>query len=318
MSILVTGGAGFIGSHLIEHLLEATDEDIVCVDNFNTDYDPNIKQQNVIDFPDRVIILNRDISDYDQMVWVYYTHEVSRVIHLAAKAGVSSSIKCPAQYVQANIVGTLSLLEAAVRRKVRRFIFVSSSTVYGDQKGLQQTFVEDFMPGEPLSPYGATKQSAELLSLIYWRMHGVPVIILRPFSVHGSRMRPDLAIPKFVKALEAGKPVTLYGNAWRDYTHVDDVCDGIVQAVLYSEGHVRGECINLGMGNPVRVRKVATLVGKYMKKHVAFEKKPAKREDMIETRADLNKAKRLLNYSPRRTLEQGIKEYLHWYEQSKV
>lgn len=314
MSTLVTGGAGFIGSHLIERLLDATDARIVCLDNFNDFYDPCVKRANVAGFSsnDRVDVVEGDVCDQAAMLALFDRHDVERVVHLAAYAGVRSSIEQPKVYVRTNVDGTLALLEAARRHPVERFLLASSSTVYGI--GAAVPFAEDAPLGIPRSPYGATKRAAELLGQTYWQLHRVPVVCLRPFSVYGPRLRPDLALSVFAKAIHEGRPLPLLGDgsALRDFTHVSDICAGMI-AALTAEGVV-GEAINLGHHEPIEIRVVIFKLGELMGRTPQIEFRPANPADVAATNADLTKAARLLDYRPQVPFDEGLREYVAWFQ----
>ena len=233
MSILVTGGAGFIGSHFIRMLLEQTDSQIVALDNFNDYYDPALKRDNAARFEEepRVTLIEGDFCDADANSQVLQEHDVERIVHLGAYAGVRVSVAQPEVYQRANVGGTLALLEAARQHPVKRFLLISSSTVYG--RGAEIPFREDGILGIPAGPYGATKRAAELMGLTYHQLHDVPVVCLRPFSVYGPRLRPDLALTIFVDAIENGKTFPLFGDGSirRDFTHVSDICAGLFSAM---------------------------------------------------------------------------------------
>lgn len=205
MAILVTGGAGFIGSHLIQRLIDERDDDIVSVDNFNDFYDPAQKRANIEGFASqpRVMLIEASICDAPRMERLFAEHDIRHVVHLAAYAGVRYSVDHPHLYQESNVGGTLSLLEAARRHPVERFVLISSSTVYG--RGAGVPFVEDAPLGIPMSPYGATKRAAELMGFTYLDLHRVPVVVIRPFSVYGSRLRPDLALTIFTAAILEGR-----------------------------------------------------------------------------------------------------------------
>lgn len=315
MAILVTGGAGFIGSHLIELLLRQSDAPIVCLDNFNDYYDPQLKRANVAAFGGRprVTVVEADFCDAPAMAELFHEHGVDQVVHLGAYAGVRVSVERPLVYQQANVGGTLALLEAARAHSVQRFLLVSSSTVYG--KGAGVPFREDAPLGIPASPYGATKRAAELLGLTYWELHQVPVVCLRPFSVYGPRLRPDLALTIFVGALERGEPIRLFGDGTirRDFTHVSDICAGLISALTAQEAV--GQEINLGHSDPVQMSRLIAMLEEATGKTARIEYCPAREEDLPVTYADLSRAERLLGYRPQVPLAEGLREYVAWYRQ---
>ncbi len=313
MSILVTGGAGFIGSHLVERLLRECDAPVICLDNYNDYYDPALKRANVAGFRDHanVTIAENDFCDVQAMKQLLDEHDVTRVVHLGAYAGVRASVLNPVVYQQVNVGGTLSLLEAARGRDLARFLLVSSSTVYGC--GAAVPFREDAPLGIPASPYGATKRAAELLGLTYHQLFGVPVVCLRPFSVYGPRLRPDLALTIFTRKIDRGEPLPLYGDGSirRDFTHVDDICSGLI-AALTAE-HVVGQEINLGHSHPIEMRRLIEMLEDALGKKAVIDRRPPRSEDLPITFANLDRAERLLGYQPRVPLEEGIPQYVAWY-----
>jgi UDP-glucuronate 4-epimerase len=316
MSILVTGAAGFIGSHLCEILAQRCDAPIVGLDNFNDYYDPALKRANAVALEkvQQLTLVEGDFCDFSLTRTLFEQHRFEYVIHLGAWAGVRVSVDRPQPYVQANLSGTLSLLEAARAFPVKRFLFASSSTVYGTGAGIP--FDEDAPLGVPASPYGATKRAAELLGLTYHQLHGVPFVSLRPFSVYGPRLRPDLAMTIFARAILEGRSFPLYGDGSirRDFTHVSDICDGFI-AALTADG-VCGQCINLGHSQPVEMRRLIELLEKSLGRPAIIDRRPARPEDLPITYAKLEKAGRLLGYEPKVPLEQGVAEYAAWFRET--
>ncbi len=317
MSVLVTGGAGFIGSHLIERLLGSTSLSIVCLDNFNDYYDPARKRSHISGFADhpRVTIVEQTFCDREAMHRLFDRQDVRRVVHLGAYAGVRRSVEIPHVYQKANVEGTLTLLEAARVHGVDRFLLISSSTVYG--RGADAPFREDAPLGVPMSPYGATKRAAELLGLTYHDLHALPVVCLRPFSVYGPRLRPDLAMSIFADAILDGRPLPLFGDGSirRDFTHVLDICAGL-QAALDSPQAV-GQTINLGHSTPIEVRELIRLLENALGRSAVIDRQPEKPGDMPITYADLRKAEQLLQYHPRVAFEEGVVEFADWYAAAK-
>ena len=313
MSILVTGGAGFIGSHMVELLLARTDAEIVCLDNFNDYYDPQLKRVNVAPWrtEKRVTVVEKDFCDTNAMKKLFRLHDVTQVVHLGAYAGVRKSVETPFPYQRNNVAGTLSLLEAARHYPVDRFLLASSSTVYG--RGAGVPFCEEAHLGIPASPYGATKRAAELIGLTYHGLHGVPVVCLRPFSVYGPRLRPDLALSIFTCAIDEQRKFPLYGDGTvlRDFTHVSDICAGVFAALDAED--VVGETINLGHNKPVEMRQLIALLEASLQCKAEVDYHPSREEDLPVTCADLTKAKRLLGYQPVVPLADGIAEYVDWY-----
>jgi UDP-glucuronate 4-epimerase len=315
MAILVTGGAGFIGSHFIELLQRQWDGPIVCLDNFNDYYDPQLKRSNVAAFADdeRVSVVEADFCDAEAMRALFRERGVQYVVHLGAYAGVRVSVQRPLIYQRTNVGGTLALLEAAREFPVKRFLMASSSTVYG--RGAGVPFREDAPLGIPASPYGATKRAAELLGLTYWELHDVPVVCLRPFSVYGPRLRPDLALTIFVTALERGSTISLFGDGSirRDFTHVSDICAGLFSALTAAD--VIGQEINLGHSDPVEMGKLIAMLEAATGKKARIDYCPPREEDLPITYADLSRAERLLGYRPQVPLDEGLRGYVAWYRQ---
>jgi UDP-glucuronate 4-epimerase len=315
--LLVTGGAGFIGSHFIERALKETQARIICLDNFNDFYDPAVKWQNIAGLAGdpRVTLLAEDFCNADAMLRLFEEQDISAVVHLGAYAGVRPSVANPLIYEKTNVGGTLSLLEAARRHPVERFLLASSSTVYGHPA--EAPFVEDAPLGRPLSPYGASKRAAELFGLTYLELHQVPVVCLRPFSVYGPRLRPDLAMSIWAAAIESGRSLPLFGDGSmkRDFTHVSDICSGLLTALAKPD--VIGEAINLGHSEPIAMRDVIDLLAQAIGKPARIDRQPEKPGDMPITCADLTKARRLLAYEPRVPFAEGVREFVEWRKKSR-
>ena len=238
-------------------------------------------------------IVEGTVCDSADMSRLLTEHDVRQVVHLAAYAGVRASLDRPAMFETVNVGGTLALLEAVRRRPVDRFVFVSSSTVYGDTA--EVPFAEDATLGIPLSPYGVTKRAAELMALTYWRLHGVPVVCLRPFSVYGSRIRPDLAMWIFARAIREGQPSLLGDGSQSQLTHVSDVCSGIAAAI--TAGNVAGEAINLGHHEPAEIRRLVQLLEAELGQRANVEYRAANAADLPVTCADLSQSDALAGLS---------------------
>ncbi len=313
MAILVTGGAGFIGSHFIERLLEVTDEQIICLDNFNDYYDPSRKRSNVAAFAGqpRVSLVEADFCDQRAIAELFGQEQIDHVVHLGAYAGVRYSVDHPLIYQQTNVCGTLNLLEAARKHPVRRFLLASSSTVYG--AGATAPFAEDAPLGSPMSPYGASKRAAELLGETYFHLHGVPVVSLRLFSVYGPRLRPDLAMTIFTQRIAAGETLPLYGDGSirRDFTHVRDVCSGLLAAM--SADDAAGQAINLGHDEPIDIRRLIDMLEQRIGKLAQIDRRPERPEDLPLTHANISKARRLLAYEPNVPFDEGLTEFVEWF-----
>lgn len=312
MSVLVTGGAGFIGSHFIERLLRTTDLPLVCLDNFSDYYDPSIKRANVESFAghSRVTMCEDSFCDSAALGRIFSKFVPKLVVHLGALAGVHPSVLAPLDYEHTNIRGTLMLLEAAKSVALDRFVFASSSTVYGNST--PTPFAEDNRVGAPQSPYGATKLAAETLCLTYNALHGTPTVCVRPFSVYGARVRPDLAISRFAKAILRGDAIRLFGDGSvrRDFTHVSDICAGI-EAAMFAD-HVVGECINLGNDHPVSVAQVIQMLEERIGKQAIIERCAANPADADVTCASTEKARRLIKYSPVVPFDFGLTDCVSW------
>lgn len=315
MAVLVTGGAGFLGSHLLERLLEETDEQLVCLDNLNDFYSPRQKRQNLkrLVANTRFHLIEADLTDRETVYRIFRQFPVEHVFHAAALAGIRPSVLDPLPYLQTNVHGTLVLLEAVRRHAVGRFVFLSSSSVYGTRCAVP--FREDAPLGIPASPYGVTKYAAEQMCALYHQLHGVPVVMVRPFSVYGPRLRPDLAMSVFARCIDGGDPLPLLGDGSqkRDFTYVSDVVDGLLAAW---RSECAGEAINLGHSEPVEIRQLIGLLEQELDKPAKIDLGPPHPGDLPVTCADLEKATRLLGYRPKVSIEQGVREFVKWFRAS--
>jgi len=311
--LLVTGGAGFIGSHFVPQALATGKSQILVVDDFCATYPIGRKRANVAGWPetDRLRLVEASILDLEAVDRLFAEFRPTQVLHLAAHAGVRQSVAKALEFEAVNVRGTLMLLEAARKWPVERFVVASSSTVYG--AGTPAPFKEDAPWGPPLSPYGATKQAAESLAFTYQALHAVPVVCVRPFSVYGSRIRPDLAVHVFADAIMTGRPLPLLGDgsALRDFTHVSDICTGLVSALQRPEAI--GHSINLGNEAPVAVRDLIAALEARLGQKAQIDRRPANPSDLPLTCADLTKAGQLLNYRPQMGFEAGLDEFAAWY-----
>ncbi len=318
MAVLVTGGAGFIGSHFIELLLAQTDEQVVCLDNYNDYYDPRLKRQNVEPFQKnpRVTMVDADFCDAAAMRRLFDEQPIQQVMHLGAYAGVRPSVERALTYVEANVMGTAALLEAARHKGVQRFVFASSSTVYGE--GAAAPFREDAPQGVAFSPYGASKQAAENLCRTYQILHDLPMVICRPFSVYGPRLRPDLAMSIFTRAVLEGEPLPLFGDGsiLRDFTHIHDICTGFYLALVRDEAV--GEAFNLGNDQPIKMNKLIALIEQAAGKPAVIDYRPAVPGEMPVTHADLSKSRKLLGYHPTVPIAEGVREFVDWYRSANT
>jgi UDP-glucuronate 4-epimerase len=336
MKVLVTGAAGFIGSHLSERLL-AEGREVVGVDNFDDFYEPRIKRQNIAGClkNKKFRLIEADIRDAGAMDKTV-GEGAGIIVHLAARAGVRPSIAQPLLYADVNINGTMALLEAAKKHKVGKFIFGSSSSVYGNNKKVP--FSEGDSVDFPISPYAATKKAGELICHTYYHLYGICVTCLRFFTVYGPRQRPDLAIHKFARLIERGKPIPIYGDGsmMRDFTYIDDIIDGTVAAINHLTSHARPErsrgesratshepqttshgfnIYNLGNASPISVNDLVTKIEKSLVKKAVREYLQPEPGDVERTYADITKAASELGYNPKTTIEQGLARFVEWLRQ---
>ncbi len=313
MNCLVTGGAGFIGSHLCEHLL-AQGHTAVVIDSFNDYYDPRIKRRNVEPLLRRpgFTLIEADILDLARLQQVFGQFAFDAVIHLAARAGVRPSIAQPLLYEQVNMIGTLHLLELARVQQVPKFIFGSSSSVYGENRKVP--FSEDDPVDNPISPYAATKKSGELICYTYHHLYGLPVSCLRFFTVYGPRQRPDMAIHKFTQLIATGQKVPMYGDGTtkRDYTFMTDIIDGIYRALENCSSY---HIYNLGESRTIELRRLIELIAKNLGMEARIERLPMQPGDVPITYADISRAQRELGYQPRTDIEQGVRLFVEWFKE---
>jgi UDP-glucuronate 4-epimerase len=310
--ILITGGAGFIGSHLADRLL-AAGRKVAIIDNFDPFYAPEIKQSNIAAArraPDLTFV-EGDIRDADLLERTFNRLRPARVVHLAARAGVRPSIQDPAGYADFNVTGTARVLEAARRSGVRRFLFGSSSSVYGACR--EVPFREDMRVDHPVSPYAATKKAGEELAFAYHHLYGMEVCCLRFFTVYGPRQRPEMAIHKFTRHIDRGEEVPVYGDgsSSRDYTYVDDIVDGLLAAL---ERPLPGWSVyNLGESATTPLGDLLALIEKALGKKARLKRLPEQPGDVPTTFADLTLARRDLGYAPRVPVAEGIPRFVEWY-----
>ncbi len=312
MKALITGAAGFIGSHLCERLL-ADGLIVVGVDNFDDFYDPQIKRHNIESClkNKNFQLVEADIRDSTAMEKAV-GDAIEIIVHLAARAGVRPSIKKPLLYADVNINGTLVLLEAAKKHKVNKFVFGSSSSVYGNNKKVP--FSEDDNVDFPISPYAATKKACELICHTYHHLYGICITPLRFFTVYGPRQRPDLAIHKFAKLIEQDKPIPVYGDGtmMRDFTYIDDIIDGTVAAMNKCSGF---SIYNLGESRPISVNDLIAEIERALGKKAVKEYLPPQPGDVERTFADVTKAVRELGYKPNTTIQDGLAKFVEWLRQ---
>jgi len=314
MRILVTGGAGFIGSHLVEKLLGAGHE-VVILDDFNDFYDPRIKHANIAGFEKDVTVCHVDLRENDSVRSVFRREKVEVIVHLAARAGVRPSIQSPRLYYDTNVLGTLHLLEGARVTGVQRFIFASSSSVYGALKTVP--FSEDQHLTQTLSPYGATKIGGEFVCSTYSHLYNMRVVALRYFTVYGPRQRPDLAIHQFTRRIHAGEPIDQFGDGTtqRDYTYIDDIIQGTMAALHY-DGPVY-DIFNLGENQTIQLKDLISSIEDSVGKKAKINRLPEQPGDMPRTYADISKAKKLLGYNPTTKLSEGLPRFVDWFLQTQ-
>lgn len=336
---LVTGGAGFIGSHLVRELLKQGNK-VINVDNFNEYYDFNIKIRNVLESVGKNVVEGTeeirvdelrelkklvnsekytleivDITKLEILEEVFQKNKIDAVIHLAAMAGVRPSIEKPLLYEAVNVRGTMNILELIKKYNIKKFIAASSSSVYGNNTKVP--FSETDNVDNAISPYAATKKSAEVIGYSYHHLYNIDTIMLRFFTVYGPGQRPDLAIHKFTKFILNEKPVPFYGDGTtqRDYTYIDDIIDGVLKSVSYIEKNDNVyEIFNLGESQTITLKEMVETIEKALGKKAVLDKLPMQPGDVNRTFADISKAKEILGYDPKTKFEDGIKKFIEWYK----
>jgi UDP-glucuronate 4-epimerase len=312
-NVLVTGGAGFIGSHLVGRLLAEGAWRVHVLDDFNDFYDPSIKRRNVGTHLGRegFTLHEADIRDRAALEEIFGAAGFDVVVHLAARAGVRPSLSEPVLYAETNINGTLNLLESARKHGVPQFVFGSSSSVYGENE--KMPFAEDDPIFKPISPYAATKAAGELLCHTYSHLFGLRCVALRFFTVYGARQRPDLAIHKFARLISKGEPIPVFGDGTtrRDYTFVDDIISGVRAAMDYDASPY--EVVNLGESRTVELRELIALLERELGRGAVINRQPTQPGDVPQTFADISKARRLLGYDPKTPIEEGIRRFVEWF-----
>ncbi|WP_426475421.1 GDP-mannose 4,6-dehydratase [Chryseobacterium balustinum] len=337
MIYLITGGSGFIGSHLIEKLLKEG-HSVINIDNFDNFYDYKIKIKNTLDsieknidfeFSDKendiqhLISISKseyytlylqDIRDKKGLEKIFQNHKIDAIIHLAALAGVRPSIERPLEYEEVNIRGTMNLWELCNQFNIKKFVCASSSSVYGNNE--KTPFSETDNVDQPISPYAATKKCGEILGHVYHSLYGIDMIQLRFFTVYGPRQRPDLAIHKFTKLISENKEIPFYGdgNTARDYTYVDDIIEGILKSAVYLEKNSGiYEIINLGESEVVTLSEMLSEIEKNLNKTAIRKILPLQPGDVQKTSADITKAKNLIDYNPTTNFQNGTKKFVEWF-----
>ena len=314
--VLLTGGAGFIGSHVAEALLRQGAE-LTIVDNLDDFYSPDQKRSNLEEIrrAGNFQFVQADICDPEPLRKLLGGMRCDVLIHLAARAGVRPSLEQPRLYERVNVAGTLNLLDLCREFGVSKVLFGSSSSVYGASSHIP--FSEGQTDLRPISPYAATKIAGELLCYTYAHLYRLSVICLRFFTVYGPRQRPDLAIHKFTSQIESGKPIRLYGdgNSGRDYTYVDDIVAGLLSALEYisRDGTALFEVFNLGNSHPVKLAEMVAALERATGRRATYSHEPDQPGDVPLTWADISKASRLLGYKPATSLDEGLQRFVSWY-----
>lgn len=312
-SILITGGAGFIGSHCAARFIRDGWR-VGILDEFNDFYDPAIKRANIAALDGQAAIFEGDICD-EAAVGRAFAPGWDVILHLAARAGVRPSIIQPDLYVRTNVLGTVRVLEAAVKAGAAKFVFASSSSVYGAAD--EVPFRETAPLRRTFSPYAATKVSGEQLCSVYSSLHDLPVVSLRFFTVYGPAQRPDLAIHKFTRAIWEGKPIPKFGDgsSRRDYTYIDDIVQGILGAVDYRGA--KYDVFNLGESETTTLSELISSIEVALGKKAVIDRKPDQPGDMPATWADISKARELLGYSPKTKISEGIPKFVDWFRSTQ-
>lgn len=316
--ILVTGGAGFIGSNLIESLLK--DKKllrVICVDNLDGSYDPRLKRQNVAPFRKdrRFRFYKADIRNEKRLRAIFRKERPEAVVHLAAKTDTRRAVREPREYVSNNIAGTLNLLECAREFGVTKFIFASSSSVYGNKN--KAPFKENALTDFPISPYGASKKAGEALAYTYHHNFGLPVVCLRIFNAYGRRMRPGLVLYAWTKNILAGKPVEMSGRGVRrrDYTHVDDLVRAVVLALKKNVGFA---VLNVGNARPLTLAELLRAVEKAAGRRAIVVSRPSHHSSVELTHASTAKARRMLGWRPKVDIEKGVRDFVSWFARERL
>lgn len=309
---LITGGAGFIGSHLAERLLSMPDTAVTVIDNFDDFYSSSQKHANLqtISEHPHFSLIEAPITHQNYLTKILRNQHFEAIIHLAAKAGVRNSIDSTKEYYDTNVMGTLALLEVTRSLSIKKFIYASSSSVYGENPNVPWRETDTDL--QPISPYASSKISGEMLGRTYAHLHGIQFLALRFFTVYGSRQRPDLAIHKFADLILNGQPIVLYGDGStrRDYTHISDIITGIEQALQYQGAGF--EAFNIASGKPVTLQKLVSSLEVALGREAIFVHREEQPGDVFQTYADLSKSQQLLGYQPTVSLEEGLREFVQW------
>ena len=312
MKILITGAAGFIGSHTCESLIK-NGNSIIGVDNFDPFYSSKLKELNLeqLSQNSNFRFYKADIRDDKALNQIFSSNQVDVVIHLAAKAGVRPSIESISEYYDVNINGTISLLESMRKNGIKKMLFASSSSIYGNNEKVP--FSEDDRVDNPISPYASTKKSGELLCHVYNHLYNFDITCLRFFTVYGPRQRPDLAIHKFTRLIQENKPIPFYGDgsSSRDYTYIEDIVNGISCALNHLEGY---KIYNLGESKVITLKKLVEVIETILGKKALLNQLPMQQGDVSRTFADISKARAEIGYNPAYDFETGVKKFVDWFK----
>lgn len=310
-NVLITGGAGFIGSTLADTLLKENCK-VICVDNFCDYYSPELKRKNIANalLNSNYKLYEADIENLEELEKIFSENKIDIIVHLAARAGVRPSIEKPVEYMQTNVMGTVNILELMKKYGVKKMCMASSSSVYGNCKA--EKFSEDLNVRRPISPYAASKSACEQICYTYHHLYDLNIVMLRYFTVFGPRQRPDLAINKFVNLIRNNQPINMYGDgsSIRDYTYIDDIVSGTISAMKYDKTGY--EIFNLGGGNPISLVDMISTIENILGKKAIINKMPMQPGDVDRTVCDISKSMKLLNYKPETSFYDGVKNFINW------
>lgn len=314
-SILVTGGAGFIGSHLCERLIKEARR-VVCLDNFNDFYDFRLKEDNLKDLMknSNFSLIKGDILSLEELEKIFFENKISKIIHLAALPGVRTSFFSPQKYIDVDIKGTVNLLEMAKKNKISQFIFGSSSSIYGI--GSKIPFREDERNMTTISPYSSSKIAGEIFCKTYSEIYKIPMTILRFFTVFGPRQRPEMAIHKFTRFIKKEKSIPVFGcgESFRDYTFVDDIIEGLIKSM---EKIFDFEIFNLGNSRTIKLKEMIKILGDRLNKTPKIQEMPSRPGDVPITLANIEKAKKMLDWEPKTSFLEGIDRFIDWHNKKE-
>ena len=315
----ITGGAGFIGSTLSQKLIEQGNK-VITIDNFCDFYNPKIKENNVKELlkNENFKLYRKDIRDRQAIKEIFDENQIDIVMHLAAMAGVRPSIENPILYQEVNCMGTQNILEEMKIHNINNLVMASSSSVYGNCK--EVPFREDMVVDYAISPYAATKKANEVMAHVYHKLFDMNVIMLRFFTVYGPKQRPDLAINKFTRLMLEDKEIPMFGDGTtsRDYTYIDDIVDGIIKSCNYTLKNKNVyEILNIGNSSPISLKEMIETIGKVLGKEPKIKQLPMQLGDVDRTYADISKAKKLIDYEPKTSFEDGIRNFVEWYNKNK-